>query len=59
MRGLAMVAFLLRTTIAGAFGPDDATRLEASRCRLDESQVEPSRFLRSRAALGGGQVGGD
>ncbi|MCU0913259.1 MAG: hypothetical protein MUC88_01695 [Planctomycetes bacterium] len=42
-RSLAMAAFLIRTTIAKAFGLDDATRLEASRCYLDENQVEPSR----------------
>jgi len=36
-----MAAFLRRTTIAKAFGLDDATLLEASRCYPDESQIEP------------------
>jgi len=48
-RSLAMAAFLMRTTIAKAFGLDNATRLEAPRCDPDESQVEPG-----HRALGSG-----
>jgi hypothetical protein len=40
-RSLAMAAFLMRTTIAKAFGLDGATLLEASRCYPDESRIEP------------------
>jgi hypothetical protein len=39
-----MAIFLMRMTIAKAFGLDDATRLEASRCYPDAHPVEPGRF---------------
>jgi hypothetical protein len=45
---LATVGLSLRKTIAKAFGFDDATLLERSRCHPDASQIEPGPNIDSR-----------